>query len=190
VQEKKNCVTIVPVSHYDLGVYKKQAVQRTGRRVDRARRSEQRARGFDLDLGEGAKKERDGNFGWRQDEEASLMWTVRSGLPAWIGCGFPNSILGIGNLLCLPLPPAIHFGCPARACLPRPAQSFAASAFITPISSLSNRIRNRNRLQAPKQVAHPSMAGGKSGGNAARSRKRVEATVLKRSRDGSAFTRW
>lgn len=34
------------------------------------------------------------------------------------------------------------------------------------------------------------MAGGKStGGNAARSRKRVEATVLKRSRDGSAFTR-
>ncbi|CAD6246264.1 unnamed protein product [Miscanthus lutarioriparius] len=33
------------------------------------------------------------------------------------------------------------------------------------------------------------MAGGKSSGNAARSRKRVEATVLKRSRDGSAFTR-
>ncbi|AQK57946.1 nucleosome/chromatin assembly factor D [Zea mays] len=33
------------------------------------------------------------------------------------------------------------------------------------------------------------MAGGKSTGNAARSRKRVEATVLKRSRDGSAFTR-
>ncbi|KAG2576064.1 high mobility group B protein 7-like [Panicum virgatum] len=33
------------------------------------------------------------------------------------------------------------------------------------------------------------MAGGKSTGNAARTRKRVEATVLKRSRDGSAFTR-
>ncbi|CAL5009356.1 unnamed protein product [Urochloa decumbens] len=38
-----------------------------------------------------------------------------------------------------------------------------------------------------KQI--PSMAGGKSTGNAARTRKRVEATVLKRSRDGSAFTR-
>nr|CAB3479608.1 unnamed protein product [Digitaria exilis] len=34
------------------------------------------------------------------------------------------------------------------------------------------------------------MAGGKSTGNAARSRKRVEATVLKRSKDGSAFARW
>ncbi|PUZ49720.1 hypothetical protein GQ55_6G001400 [Panicum hallii var. hallii] len=33
------------------------------------------------------------------------------------------------------------------------------------------------------------MAGGKSTGNAARTRKRVEATILKRSRDGSAFTR-
>nr|CAB3481780.1 unnamed protein product [Digitaria exilis] len=33
------------------------------------------------------------------------------------------------------------------------------------------------------------MAGGKSTGNAARSRKRVEATVLKRSKDGSAFAR-
>lgn len=44
--------------------------------------------------------------------------------------------------------------------------------------------------QAPS--ADPkSMAGGnKSTGNAARSRKRVEATILKRSRDGSAFTRW
>nr|TKW08020.1 hypothetical protein SEVIR_6G001300v2 [Setaria viridis] len=43
--------------------------------------------------------------------------------------------------------------------------------------------------QAPS--ADPkSMAGGnKSTGNAARSRKRVEATILKRSRDGSAFTR-
>jgi hypothetical protein len=29
-----------------------------------------------------------------------------------------------------------------------------------------------------------------STGNAPRSRKRVEATVLKRARDGSAFTRW
>jgi hypothetical protein len=37
----------------------------------------------------------------------------------------------------------------------------------------------------------PSMAGGSSSSKpAAQGRKRVEATVLKRSRDGSAFTRW
>ncbi|CAL4996045.1 unnamed protein product [Urochloa decumbens] len=45
--------------------------------------------------------------------------------------------------------------------------------------------------KAKQSQADPisSMAGGKSTGNAARTRKRVEATVLKRSRDGSAFTR-
>lgn len=86
---------------------------------------------------------------------------------------------------------------PARA---RSAESFAASAsaFITPISSpcLDSNHKSYSQSppspshQVPKQVEHPSMAGGKSSGNAARSRKRVEATVLKRSRDGSAFTRW
>ncbi|CAL5009248.1 unnamed protein product [Urochloa decumbens] len=65
---------------------------------------------------------------------------------------------------------------------PPPPFTFTASPL--PVSNLILPVARQSQADPIS-----SMAGGKSTGNAARTRKRVEATVLKRSRDGSAFTR-
>jgi hypothetical protein len=113
----------------------------------------------------------------------------------WIWRRRPPARRHFGNCICRRVPPL----------LPPPAAS--SSSINLPPSHpwwiQSNPIASHSLASAPspglhlptkqapfQQISSQSMAGGKSTGNAARTRKRVEATVLKRSRDGSAFTRW
>jgi hypothetical protein len=66
--------------------------------------------------------------------------------------------------------------------------------FIPSRSPLSSLITEARSNPLPFPLHSPSRRSQiqpmASTGNAPRSRKRVEATVLKRARDGSAFTRW
>ncbi|KAJ1266749.1 hypothetical protein BS78_07G001800, partial [Paspalum vaginatum] len=133
------------------------------------------------------KKERETEIGLAPRARSHHGRPLRNPTKSWIGLAWNGGVApaGAGREISSPLPP------------PRALLIIQQSPPQAQHSRGASQIWNRNRPPPPPPPARParasispSMAGGNStGGNAARSRKRVEATVLKRSRDGSAFTR-